>query len=106
MTDKSQKQWDETVSKNWWRAYNKAADQHQSALNALNAKYKDVADFTDASKAEINKKYVEEYVNSWNPLLKQNYTEMFGSRPGDNEAIDRLPLYEDAEKMYQEFKEY
>lgn len=103
---KAQKKWDKNAKKNWVAAYNKAADYHNdNVIDKLNQKYKDYNfnDLTDKKNRKAFKRYVDEYVNSWNDILEKSYRDVLGDRPNDPDAIRKLPFYETANDLYNDF---
>ena len=103
---KAQKKWDKNAKKNWATAYNKAADYHNdNVIDKLNQKYKDYNfnDLTDKKNRKAFKRYVDEYVNSWNDILEKSYRDVLGDRPNDPDAIRKLPFYETANDLYNDF---
>lgn len=90
---KEQKRWDRNFNRNWYKAYNKAADYSNNVLiPKLNKKYGKY-DFSkldtrdphnpkgDAQLVSAYKKYVNEYETKFEKLLQQNYDDAFGKRP-------------------------
>ena len=103
---KAQKKWDKNAKKNWVAAYNKASDYHNdNVIDKLNQKYKDYNfnDLTDKKNRKAFKRYVDEYVNSWNDILEKSYRDVLGDRPNDPDAIRKLPFYETANDLYNDF---
>ena len=103
---KAQKKWDKNTKKNWGTAYNKAVDYHNAnVIGKLNQKYKDYdfTDLTDKKNRKAFKRYVDEYVNSWNDVLEKSYRDILGDRPTDPDAIRKLPFYKIANDIYNDF---
>ena len=70
-TKKAQKKWDKNTSRNWWKAYNDAADySNKNFIDKLNKKYEKY-DWTknDENTKKAYKAYVTEYANGFNSIL-------------------------------------
>ena len=91
---KEQKAYDENVRKNYHHAYNKAANYaNETLIPKINKKYGKY-DWTkldttniddpkgDPKLVEAYKKYINEYEESFNKVLNEEYDKMFGKRPG------------------------
>lgn len=85
---KEQKKYDKNVKRNWWKAYNKAADYANSVLiPEINKKYSDKygGDNWISRLGQDSKEY-QEYVDEYMERFDQRYSEeldrMFGKRPG------------------------
>ena len=78
---KKQKQWDDDVNQNWYKAYNKAAEYANAVLiPKLNKKYEGI-NFNDPKNKELYEKYEKESIEQFNVLYSQKLSEMFGDRP-------------------------
>lgn len=102
-TKKAQKKWDKNTSRNWWKAYNDAADySNKNFIDKLNKKY----DWTknDENTKKAYKAYVTEYANGFNSILEKSYRDTFGDRPSDPDAIQKLPFYQDANALYKSWE--
>ena len=91
---KEQKVYDENVSKNYHQAYNKASKYaNETLIPQINKKYGKY-DWTKLDTTNIDDpkgdpklakawvKYINEYEESFNKVLDQEYDKMFGKRPG------------------------
>lgn len=75
---KKQKAYDRNVRRNWYKAYNKAAEiSERTLIPQINKKYspKDLED------PVIREKYYAEYNRKFEQLYKTEYKKMFGERP-------------------------
>ena len=90
---KGQKEYDQNVKNNWWKAYIVAADHaNQVMIPALNKKYKD-SDWSslkfengkavsgDPKLIKVYNKYNDEYNSQFQDILNASYKDMFGDRP-------------------------
>lgn len=105
-TKKAQKKWDKNISRNWWKAYNDAADySNENFIDKLNKKYEKY-DWTknDENTKKAYKAYVTEYANGFNSILEKSYRDTFGDRPSDPDAIRKLPFYQDANTLYKSWE--
>jgi hypothetical protein len=105
-TKKAQKKWDKNTSRNWWKAYNDAADySNKNFIDKLNKKYEKY-DWTknDENTKKAYKAYVTEYANGFNSILEKSYRDTFGDRPSDPDAIRKLPFYQDANTLYKSWE--
>lgn len=76
-----QAEYDENVQRNWYKAYNKAADYANSILiPQINEKYKKMLSDPNKTMAEYEA-YEKEYEDLFNMKWQEFHDEMFGKRP-------------------------
>ena len=105
---KQAKKYAKKVTRNWIDIHNKAADANDPKVEALNKKYKDVNFKTDR---QAYKRYVREYVDTWNNDLVSEVKNRFGDAPDIVTTDDILSLLptaisqENAQHLYESFYE-
>lgn len=72
---KAQKEYDKNVEKNWYKAYNEAADyMTKNVIPKLNEQYK-------GDSWSYDKKVLAKYDETFNKIYQQKFDDMFGPRP-------------------------
>lgn len=105
---KASRKYGNKIRKEWIDIHNKAADTNDPKVEALNKKYKDVDFKTDR---QAYKRYVREYVDTWNNDLVSEVKTRFGDAPDIVTTDDILSLLptaisqENAQRMYESFYE-
>ena len=92
---KADKKRDKAIKKNWTKSYNSAADRiNKEVIPALNKKYEKYdfsKRYTDKRINDAYKKYINEYVDSFNSIYLSEITSRFGTSASGKS--DRPPMY-------------
>ena len=105
---KDSRKYGNKIRKDWIDIHNKSADTNAPKVEALNKKYKDVDFKTDR---QAYKRYIREYVDTWNNDLVSEVKRRFGDSPDivtTNDILSLLPSSigeESAQAMYESFYE-